>query len=782
MIYNNKLVNKNINDYVKVTTLFNFRKYFIYFLVGFLLSRIDILFYMAPIGITFSIVYSIKNNKMSSVIVCLSSMLGYFTIRSSFVDYDLYLVINMIILFIKILDLKSKTKKNLIFALSFLSIFLYRYFVSRFSFNFSLFFTFLEIGIIFLLYFIFTNFMKVIKYFNNNSIFMCEEILCLVITICLCIVGFNDIEFFGIKIVNILLLIFILLMSYVNGIFTGIISAIFSGVLISFIHGEFTEYIAIYSIIACIASLLYTSKRFVVVLISSLCIMMLKFLDVFFIDINDSLLLIEIFISMMVFLLLSNKFLNKISISFNEGNKREFYTNKRLFNTLDIRIQKINSFNNIIKKLSDMIVSNVNFKQRILDKKIYVEILAESVCADCSKINTCWKNNFKLVRDELMVSLDNFIDGNNELTLYINNVCIRKESIKNELRKISSFYNMKKVYEEKIHEAQNILSCELKNIHNIIEQGVKEVKKDIIVKVNYEKNLINKFNEFKIKYSDLVCYEEKGRVKVKIIFPYKIYDEYMMDVLGIVGLALGKKMVLQEEVVQYVNGDKEIILNYVERYNFNIISHCLQLSKDDKNGDNYLCTQNNNDNYIIILSDGIGSGMEAYDKSKFTVDLIHNFIRTGLSLPSCIKEIISIISLKFFRDESISTIDFAEIDLYSGEMNYLKISSVITYIKRGKEIFVIETEKDIFDENEENILTGKFDLQYGDILVHLTDGLIHFKDLSHKAWLRTFLKNTDTVSPDKLCEEIIKEFKILNKDSFQDDVTVIVSKIYKNFD
>ena len=156
-----------------------------------------------------------------------------------------------------------------------------------------------------------------------------------------------------------------------------------------------------------------------------------------------------------------------------------------------------------------------------------------------------------------------------------------------------------------------------------------------------------------------------------------------------------------------------------------------------------------------------------------------------MSLSSCIKEIISIISLKFFRDESISTIDFASIDLYNGKMNYLKCSSVITYVKRENEVFVLESDINLFedfDESTNRILTGEFDLKYGDILVHLTDGLIHFKDLSNKSWLYNFLKKVTIVSPDKLCEEIIREFKILNKDSFQDDVTVIVSKVYKNCD
>ena len=480
-----------------------------------------------------------------------------------------------------------------------------------------------------------------------------------------------------------------------------------------------------------------------------------------------------------------NKILNKILVYFNEEHKKEFYTQKRLFNTLDMRIQKLNDFNNIIKQLSDMIVSNVNFKYKMLDKKIYIEILAESVCGECNNVNLCWKNKMKLVRNELFLSLDNFIQGDKKLTKYIEKICIRKDNIRNELTKISNFYNMQKVYEDRIYEAQDMLSYELKNIHNIIEQGVKEVKKDIIVKVNYEKSLISKFNKFKIKYFDLVCYEENDRIKVKVILPYKVYCEYKLDILDIVNLALPKEMILQEDSSQYINSNEEIILNYVEKYNYKIISHCLQLSKKGKNGDNYIFTQNSNDNYIIILSDGIGSGNEAYDKSKFTVDLIYKFIKTSLSLSSCIKEIISIISLTFFRDESISTIEFASIDLYNGKMNYLKCSSVITYVKRENEVFVLESDINLFedfDENTNRILTGEFDLKYGDILVHLTDGLIHFKDLSNKSWLYNFLKKVTIVSPDKLCEEIIREFKILNKDSFQDDVTVIVSKVYKNCD
>lgn len=783
MIYNSKLVTREVNDYKKVDVLLNFKKYLLYCVIVFLLSRVNILFYIAPIGIAFSVVCILRNDKIFGTLICFSSMIGYFSIRNIFVTFDLYIIINLVLVFFNYVNKKNNSNKILILSLIGLVIYSYKYFFVGFSLFSSLFLVVTELSIIFALYFVFNNFINVVNYFNTNQIFVREELICLIITICLVISGLNNFKFLNLDLSNILIISFILIMSYVNGMSVGMISAVFSGVIIGTIYGDPFQYIAVYSLISCVSSLLYLSSRLSVVLLNSVCILILKLSSISFIGVNENLILIEVLVSMIIFILLPKHFLNKILVNFNEDHKKEFHTQKRLFNTLDMRIQKINDFNDIIKELSDMIVSNGEFKHKALDKNIYIEILAESVCGGCSSVNNCWNGKIKLIRDKLLISLDNFVKGNKNLDDYIEKVCIEKDKIKNELSKISNFYNMQKVYEEKIYEAQDMISYELKSIHNIIKQSVKEVKKDIVIKVDYEKSLINKFNKFNIKYCDLMCYEENNKIKLKVILPYNVYLEYKMDILDIVNLALPKSMMICEESSQYVNSNEEIILNYVERYDYKIISHCLQLSKKDKNGDNYIIGQNSNDNYVIILSDGIGSGREAYDKSKFTVDLIHKFINTSLSLSSCIKEIISIISLKFFRDESVSTIDFASIDLYNGKMNYLKMSSVITYIKRGDEVFILEGDKNLFDdfdETNDRVVMGEFDLKYGDILVHLTDGLIHFKDLSSKAWLYNFLKKVDIVSPDKLCEEIIREFRILNKGLFKDDVTVIVSKIYKN--
>ena len=782
MLYSINLGDKKINNYGKLKYLLNIKGYFVYIIVAFLLSRINVLFYMAPIGIAFTMVCMFKNDKFFNVLICLSSIIGYFSVKEDFVVFDLYIIINIILFFISFVNLNKF--RNFLFAISvFGSIYLYKSVHSGFSITFSLISAFIEVCLVFILSAIFRNFLKVINYFKTNEIFTREEMICLVITICLSIVGFNNIRIFNFDISNILLCTFVFIMSYINGISIGMIVAVFSGLIMGIVCGDFSKYIAIYSLISFVSSILYLSSRFLIVMVSFIATLIVNISSIPFLDLGENIFFIEIFISMIIFLLIPNKILNKSLIYFNEEYKKEFYTQKRLFNTLDMRIQKINNFNDIIKQLSEMIISSNGSVYKNINKKIYIEIIGESVCSGCNKVNLCWKRNFKSFNDKLLLSFDNFTDGNNKLEEYIENICLRKELMKRELLKVANFYNMKEMYENKIYEAQDLLSYELKNVYNIVDQGMKEVKKDIIVKVNYEKSLISKFNKFGIKYCDLICYEKNDKTRVKIIVPYDTYCGYKVDILEIINLALNKNMVLQEESIQYVNFKKEVVLGYVEHYDYNIISCCSQLSKYDKSGDNYVFDRNDNDDYVIILSDGIGSGKEAHIKSKFIVELILKFIKTDLSLSVCIKELISIISLKFFRDETVSSIDFASINLYTGKMDYLKFSSVFSYVKRGNDVFILDSFEEIEEElskETKDILVGEFKLEYGDILIHLTDGLVYFNDLSNRSWLYKFLKETDTHLPDKLCEEIINEFKILSGDNYQDDVSVIVSKVYKN--
>ncbi len=52
--------------------------------------------------------------------------------------------------------------------------------------------------------------------------------------------------------------------------------------------------------------------------------------------------------------------------------------------------------------------------------------------------------------------------------------------------------------------------------------------------------------------------------------------------LDIINIALDREMIIQDEPSKYINSNDEIIVTYVEKYCYNVVSHCLQLSKKIK--------------------------------------------------------------------------------------------------------------------------------------------------------------------------------------------------------
>ena len=129
----------------------------------------------------------------------------------------------------------------------------------------------------------------------------------MVITTCLILCGINGFKIFNLDLSNILIVLFVFMMSYINGMSVGVICAVFSGSIMGFIYGNFTEYIAIYSVIATVSSFLSLSSRFTVSVISIVCVLILKLSNMSSMDIGSNLFLIEIFIGSVIFAVVPKK-------------------------------------------------------------------------------------------------------------------------------------------------------------------------------------------------------------------------------------------------------------------------------------------------------------------------------------------------------------------------------------------------------------------------------------------------------------------------------------------
>lgn len=134
----------------------------------------------------------------------------------------------------------------------------------------------------------------------------------------------------------------------------------------------------------------------------------------------------------------------------------------------------------------------------------------------------------------------------------------------------------------------------------------------------------------------------------------------------------------------------ECIIKLVEEEKFKILTG---VAKEKKNsavisGDSYSFMKLKDEQFLLALSDGMGSGSRASEESCAAIELLEDFMETGFDKDIAIKMINSVLLLKS-NEESFSTLDMAIIDLYSGIAEFIKIGAVSSFLKRDDEVEII---------------------------------------------------------------------------------------------
>ena len=108
--------------------------------------------------------------------------------------------------------------------------------------------------------------------------------------------------------------------------------------------------------------------------------------------------------------------------------------------------------------------------------------------------------------------------------------------------------------------------------------------------------------------------------------------------------------------------------------------------RDRVSGDNYICRQEEDGRFFLCLSDGMGSGIEAFKESEIVVELLEQFLESGFSQETAARMVNSALLLKG-REGMFSTVDICAVDLYTGicEMCIRDSTQRGTYL-RSKEL------------------------------------------------------------------------------------------------
>jgi stage II sporulation protein E len=165
--------------------------------------------------------------------------------------------------------------------------------------------------------------------------------------------------------------------------------------------------------------------------------------------------------------------------------------------------------------------------------------------------------------------------------------------------------------------------------------------------------------------------------------------------------------------------------------------------------------------------------------------LLEQFLESGFDKNTTLNLINSILSLKTV-DDNFATIDLSIINLYTAEVEFLKIGAVPTFIKRKNVIEQINSftlPAGILNNLEIELL--KQDLSDGDLIIMISDGVLDSyrssidEKQSYEKQLIDYINSLYSTNPQEIADSIINMACKNCNDIPPDDMLVMVSKIWK---
>lgn len=755
----------------------------------FFVSRVTLIREVAPFGIALLLILVQHLKEGEIVVVSIMSILGYATVGDKIGPIILYITYVVTIGIIALI--LSKKKIQLQICIQYMVIFFisyaYKIVFNDVNYGMGLFLTFVEMIAIIPIYYIFKFSISSMASIRTNYLFNSEEIASMALLISVIVAGFWGIDILGVNIANVLGITIIIMASLVCGNGMGIIFSIAIGVMVGINSEGLMIIVGTYALVSMTIEIIRESGKVLAIAggIIAFIIIYISGNTSSYIGIWDGA------IAFLIALIIPKSVYNSLEREFNFEVKREkayeSYGDK-IKNAVNQRMSTysnvLDDISNILKQLT--ISAEKNYKD-MGEESVYN--LVEKVCGRCSMKNQCWEKETYYTYAAFEELIDNILYNNEDMPEELNRKCINRTMIKKISSELKTSLMIRDIYQKKQIEGREILSNNISHMANSIEEIINEFQNDISFDVREERNIAYAFNKAGIEYKDLSCINTKdGRLVVNVKLNYcRGTDFCVSNIIPIISRAVKREMCVGNENCCIDRNKNLCTVSFEERPQF-YISSCVKVIPKEgeiESGDNSYFGKGRNGEYNIFLSDGMGSGKVAGQDSSIVIDLVKKLTESGLSMDTVIDTLNSIMSLKFNEEEKFATLDIANIDLYRGELELIKVGAAATFIKRGEEVKVIDnTTLPIGVLDKPDIQINNMSLDNGDIIVMLSDGVIDCQkgDEGDYSWLEKYLKNCKTNSQELIRDGIIKEAMKLSKGHIKDDMTLIVSKTFKVMD
>jgi stage II sporulation protein E len=641
--------------------------------------------------------------------------------------------------------------------------------------------------IVFVLYFIFRNSLSLLSANSVKSALSSEEAISVAITAALVLSGIGSLALLGFSFKNILCIIMILFFSYKCGPGVGAAAGVSIGLIVSMSGGEAPVSIATYAFCGLLSGIFGNLGK----IGSGLGFVMGNTVLAIYLGGEAFVYLKEILLSVGIFLVIPQKLLEAVTSPFKSvrganGDKRGYSRRIR-----DITVGRLDKFSKAFKDLARTFgeISQTKIVTDKQDISVLFDRVADRICRDCSLCLHCWERNFYNTY-QVMFKIVEGLEAKGRITEsdippYFLERCERINDFVNEVNNMYELFKVDMVWKSRIGESRSLISQQFDGLSSIISGLAAEIDTDVSFMSSLEDRIYADLSAVGVKVKEVVAYENRmGKYEVNILHGGCGGARLCLSTVEkVVSAAVGRKMSRDSEECMKAR-DGSCSLGLIEVENLKIATGVARrpMSGSDVSGDSFTFMNTGNGKYVMALSDGMGSGYRASVQSKATVGMLESFLESGFDKDMAVNLINSILVMKS-SEECFSTIDISLIDLFNGDVEFVKIGAAPTYVKRADRVEMLKSASlpaGILLNVDAELAHKTVDT--GDMLIMVTDGVIDsFKgEEAGERLLLKLMQDIDSINPQQVADRILEIACENSGGKPEDDMTVIAAKVWKN--
>ncbi len=455
---------------------------------------------------------------------------------------------------------------------------------------------------------------------------------------------------------------------------------------------------------------------------------------------------------------------------------------KRVINTVT---KKLFDMSKALLRLANTVENQIKdrFGGYEINANAVIEQLTAEVCSCCAKGPSCWETELLNTYKTVISVASRLEEGaavrkGNEKDL--GKFCVKPAVVLETLSRIIEIKRIEKMWQGIVSDSISIIPEQIYGMSEFVRTISDGLFREMSHYTEEEKKVKKALRKKGYLITSVEVHKNRcGRFTCEIqVEGCRGRKDCQKNIEAIAAEVLGLPMRVEEGECKD-RGKENCFLFLKEKEALGVTTGIARIKKDKSgvSGDSFTFLKTRDGEYVVAISDGMGSGREANKLSETTIGLLEQLIDCGLSIRHSLGMINIMMSM---NPEKYSTVDISVIDLYSGNTEFYKMGAVPSIITNGKDIDLIQIDNlPAGFLTESTVQPEKRKISDGEFIIMMTDGLYdRINGSDGEKMIKKVIARENTLNPQELAQHLL-ERACSGKKNVPDDMTVIVAKLWR---